>query len=43
MQMDAEHFYEGDQIQKIGPVTHVRIGVHPDGGVMRLRLFGTKV
>lgn len=42
MQMDAEHFYEGDQVQKIGPVTHVRIAMHPDGGVMRLRLFGTK-
>ena len=23
------------------PVTHVRFNIHPDGGVARLRLFGT--
>ncbi|MCL6709936.1 allantoicase [Pseudomonas sp. R2.Fl] len=42
MRMDAEHVYEGGQVADIGPVTHVRIAMHPDGGVMRLRLFGTK-
>lgn len=26
---------------QIGPVTHVRLNVFPDGGVARLRLFGT--
>jgi allantoicase len=25
----------------LGPVTHVRFNIFPDGGVSRLRLFGT--
>ncbi|MFV0360778.1 allantoicase [Tropicimonas sp.] len=25
----------------MGPVTHVRFNIHPDGGVSRLRIFGT--
>ncbi len=29
-----------DQIADIGPVTHVRFNIYPDGGVSRLRLFG---
>ena len=24
-----------------GPATHVRLNIYPDGGVARLRLFGT--
>ncbi len=24
-----------------GPVTHARLSIYPDGGVARLRLFGT--
>jgi len=27
-------------IEEIGPVTHVRLNVYPDGGVSRLKLFG---
>jgi allantoicase len=39
LQADSEHvFREG--ISKIGPVTHVRLNILPDGGVSRLRLFG---
>ncbi|MCL9775333.1 allantoicase [Vibrio methylphosphonaticus] len=30
------------QVNEIGPVTHVRLNIFPDGGVSRLRLFGTK-
>ncbi|MEJ6394493.1 allantoicase [Gymnodinialimonas sp. 2305UL16-5] len=37
---DAEHHFT-DQLAKLGPVTHVRLNIHPDGGVSRLRLFGT--
>ncbi|QQA42152.1 allantoicase [Pelagovum pacificum] len=37
---DAEHSYR-DEINDIGPVTHVRFNIQPDGGVSRLRLFGT--
>ena len=30
-----------DQLLENGPFTHVRLGIHPDGGVARLRVFGT--
>ena len=42
MQMDAEQMFDGDAITDIAPVTHVRFAMHPDGGVMRLRLYGRK-
>lgn len=29
-----------EQVKNIGPVTHVRLNIIPDGGVSRLRLFG---
>lgn len=29
-----------DQLEVLGPVTHVRFNIFPDGGVSRLRLFG---
>jgi allantoicase len=34
---DAIHNF---QPQTLGPVTHVRLNLHPDGGVSRLRLWG---
>lgn len=30
-----------DTVAAAGPLTHVRLNIHPDGGVARLRLFGT--
>ncbi|GLU33721.1 allantoicase [Trinickia caryophylli] len=40
LQMDHVHsFTEG--IAALGPVTHVRFNIVPDGGVSRLRLFGS--
>jgi allantoicase len=30
-----------DEIAAIGPITQVRLNIYPDGGVARLRLFGT--
>lgn len=30
-----------DDLATVGPVTHARLNIHPDGGVARLRLFGT--
>jgi len=36
---DAIHHFE-DQCRDLGPVTHVRFNLHPDGGVSRLRLWG---
>ena len=37
---DAEHTFR-DALRDLGPVTHVRVNIHPDGGISRLRLFGT--
>ena len=30
-----------EQVQDAGAVTHVRLNIHPDGGIARVRLFGT--
>jgi len=37
---DAVHFYEKELLDA-GEVTHARFHIYPDGGVARLRLFGT--
>ncbi len=37
--MDQQHFFERE-LQPIGPVSHVRMSIYPDGGVSRLRLYG---
>ncbi len=42
LQMNHIHEYGSDAIADIGPITHVRYAMHPDGGTMRLRLFGVK-
>ena len=39
MQMDHIHEYESEVVD-LGPITHVRLNLFPDGGVSRLRLFG---
>lgn len=38
--MDAQHFYEGASIHALGPVTHVKLNMIPDGGISRLRVWG---
>ncbi len=38
LSMDAVHGF--DALTALGPVTHVRFNIFPDGGVSRLRLFG---
>ncbi|MGB9181449.1 MAG: allantoicase [Pyrinomonadaceae bacterium] len=40
LQAHTRHFFD-DEIKAIGPVTHVRFNIYPDGGVSRLRIFGT--
>ncbi len=40
LQPDHQHAFESE-VRKIGAVTHVRLNIFPDGGVSRLRLFGT--
>jgi len=39
LKMDAVQRFE-TELQDIGPITHVRLNIIPDGGVSRLRLFG---
>jgi allantoicase len=36
---DHEHEYTSE-IQALGPITHIRLNIFPDGGVSRLRIFG---
>ena len=40
LQAHTRHFYE-EEIKKTGAVTHVRFNIYPDGGVSRLRIYGT--
>jgi allantoicase len=40
LRADHRHFYRGE-IAAHRPVTHVRLNVFPDGGVSRLRLWGS--
>ncbi|MDX1506992.1 MAG: allantoicase [Woeseiaceae bacterium] len=40
LHMDQQHFFESE-LADIGVVTHVRMSIYPDGGISRLRLFGT--
>ncbi|CAN7328519.1 allantoicase [Trinickia sp. LjRoot230] len=39
LQMDNQHLFESE-LAALGPVTHVRFNIIPDGGVSRLRLWG---
>ena len=39
LQMDAVHTFS-HEIVTLGPITHVRFNILPDGGVSRLRLWG---
>jgi allantoicase len=38
---DTVHTFGADKISNIGAVTHVKLNIFPDGGVSRLRIFGT--
>ena len=39
LQPDSEHFFSLEG-RSVGPVSHVRLDIFPDGGIGRLRLFG---
>ena len=39
LNMDLQHFFE-KEIAKLGPISHIRYNMHPDGGTSRLRLWG---
>jgi len=40
LQADTRHFF-ARELKSVGWVTHVRFNIFPDGGVARLRVFGT--
>ena len=40
LEMDKQHVFTGE-ILDLGVVSHVRLNIFPDGGVSRVRLFGT--
>jgi allantoicase len=37
---NKRHFFSGKQVSQVGPVSHVRLNIFPDGGVSRLRVYG---
>ena len=39
LEAHTRHFF-GNEIQRVGAVTHVRFNIFPDGGVARLRVIG---
>ncbi|HEX8141119.1 MAG TPA: allantoicase [Pyrinomonadaceae bacterium] len=39
LQAHTRHFFE-DEITDVGPLTHLRFHIYPDGGVSRLRVMG---
>jgi allantoicase len=39
LQMDKQHYFEAE-LASLGPVTHLRLNIIPDGGVSRLRAWG---
>ena len=41
LQADHEHTFADCAMKSHGPVSHVRLNMIPDGGISRLRLFGT--
>ena len=39
LQMDKQHYFKSE-ITESGLITHLRINIHPDGGLSRVRFFG---
>jgi allantoicase len=40
LQAHTRHFFS-DELKEAGALTHVRFNIYPDGGVSRLRLYGS--
>jgi len=39
LEMDNQHYFTGLNAA-LGPITHIRLNIFPDGGISRVRLFG---
>lgn len=42
LQAHTQHVFEQSSLLSRQPLSHVRLNIYPDGGVSRLRLFGTR-
>jgi len=42
LEADTRHFFGPKELTSSGAATHVRLSIFPDGGVSRLRLWGTR-
>ncbi len=40
LQAHTRHYFE-KELHPVGPFTHIRLNIFPDGGISRLRLFGS--
>lgn len=40
LEMDAVHSFDGNMLQGVGRISHVRLNIFPDGGISRFRVFG---
>jgi allantoicase len=40
LQMDHQHFFDAGALTALGPVSHIKLNIFPDGGVSRLRVWG---
>lgn len=38
--LKADSIHKYDKVSSLGPVTHIRLNIFPDGGISRLRVFG---
>ena len=38
---NTRHYYSGQHLHNVGAVSHVRFNIFPDGGVSRLRVYGS--
>jgi allantoicase len=38
--LQADHIHAFDTLKPVGPVTHIRLNIFPDGGISRVRLWG---
>ena len=39
LQADSLHRFSAE-LRELGPISHARVNIHPDGGLSRVRLFG---
>jgi allantoicase len=40
LEADKIHMFGGNKIAPLGPVSHVKLNIFPDGGISRFRVFG---